>query len=136
MFLLGLLRVGIRVGSYIKDFFLLNWKWLVPLIAIIIAFFVVSNHYYDKGVAEERASWEKRIKSEDIRNREFESKINDAITKFGTKITKEAETRVTKETFYKNKIETIVKENLVYTQCLVDQEILDSRNAIRAQGPK
>jgi predicted negative regulator of RcsB-dependent stress response len=132
MFLLGLLRVG----SYIKDFFLLNWKWLVPLIAIIIAFFVVSNHYYDKGVVEERASWEKRIESEDIRNRKFESKINDAITKFGTKVKKEAETRVTKETIYKNKIETIVKENLVYTQCLVDQEILDSRNAIRAQGPK
>ena len=132
MFLLGLLRVG----SYIKDFFLLNWKWLVPLIAIIIAFFVVSNHYYDKGVTEERASWEKRIESEDIRNRKFESKINDAITKFGTKVKKEAETRVTKETIYKNKIETIVKENLVYTQCLVDQEILDSRNAIRAQGPK
>lgn len=134
-----MLGIGLKllgIGKFLKDFFLQNWKWIVPLIAIVIAFFVVSNHYYDKGVAEERASWEKRIKSEDIRNREFESKLNDTITKFGIKTIKEAEARVTKETFYKNKIETIIKNNPVYTQCLVDQEVLDSRNAIRAQGPK
>lgn len=132
MFLLGLLRFG----SFLKSFFLQNWRWLVPVIAIIIGFFVVRDHYYDKGIADERAYWVKRIKEEDIRNREFESKINDAITKFGTKTNKEAQTRVVKETFYKNKIETIIKDNPVYTQCLVNQEIVDSRNAIRAQGPK
>ena len=132
MFLLGLLRFG----SFLKSFFLQNWRWLVPLIAIIIGFFVVRDHYYDKGITDERTYWVKRIKEEDIRNREFESKINDAITKFGTKTNKEAQTRVVKETFYKNKIETIIKDNPVYTQCLVNQEIVDSRNAIRAQGPK
>lgn len=132
MFLLGLLRFG----GFLKSFFLQNWRWLVPLIAIIIGFFVVRDHYYDKGITDERTYWVKRIKEEDIRNREFESKINNAITKFGTKTNKEAQTRVVKETFYKNKIETIIKDNPVYTQCLVNQEIVDSRNAIRAQGPK
>lgn len=132
MFLLGLLRFG----GFLKSFFLQNWRWLVPLIAIIIGFFVVRDHYYAKGITDERTYWVKRLKEEDIRNREFESKINDAITKFGTKTNKEAQTRVVKETFYKNKIETIIKDNPVYTQCLVNQEIVDSRNAIRAQGPK
>lgn len=135
MFLgLGLKLLGI--GEIIKEFFLRNWKWLIPLIALIASFFIVSNIYYDKGVMDERVQWEEKVKKESESNRKFEKLIYDAIATFGADAVNKAIERTSKETVYKEKIQTIIKDNPIYSSCIVDQEVIDSRNAIRALGPK
>lgn len=130
---IGLKLLG--VGDLIKKFFLNNWKWLVPVIALVVSFFIVSDKYYNKGISEEKARWELKIKEEDARNREFEAKLNKAIATFGKKTVEEALERVEQETIYKDKIQTIVKNNPVYSECLVGQDVIDNRNAIRTEGP-
>jgi hypothetical protein len=131
---LGLQLLGI--GNSLKEFFLRNWKWLIPTIALIVCFFVVSDKYYEKGRQEEKTYWEQKIKEEDARNRAFENRINIAISTFGKQTVEEALKRVEQETVYRDRIQTIVKSNPIYTQCVVDQDVINNRNAIRDQGPK
>ena len=125
---LGLKLLGI------KKFLLDNWKWTLPLVALVIAFYVVSSTYYDKGVATERHYWEERIKAEDIKNAKTTQHNADVVADYGAAKQKEAEVRIKKETVYKDRILTLIKE--IPADCKVSQEILDNRNAIRAQGPK
>jgi N-methylhydantoinase B/oxoprolinase/acetone carboxylase alpha subunit len=134
-----MLGIGLKllgVGNLIKEFFLQNWKWLIPTIALVVSFFVVSDKYYEKGRQEERTYWDKKIKESDARNRAFENRINVAISTFGRETVEEALKRVEEETIYKDRIQTIVRNNPIYTQCVVDQDVIDNRNAIREQGPK
>ena len=128
MLWLGLKLLGL------KNFLLKNWKWTLPLLALVAAFFVVSNMYYDKGVATERAAWEQRVKRETAKNAKTSERITTTVVKYAETKQKEAEVRIKKETVYKDRIVTLVKE--LPADCKVSQEVLDSRNAIRAQGPK
>lgn len=134
--LLGLGLQLLGIGRFIKDFFLANWKWLVPLLILIAGFFYTKNHYYKLGRADEKAAWEARIADEDAKNRKFEAKLADIVSTYGKKAAEEAAERVKNETVYTNKIERIVNNNSIYQECKVDQEVLDSRNAIRELGPK
>lgn len=120
------------IGNFISN----NWKWLLPTLALIISFFVVSDKYYDKGIAEERAKWEARVAVEDAKNREFEALIVNVVSTFGKNAVEEALKRVKTETVYRDRLQTIVKNNPVYTSCVVDQEVLNNRNAIRQLGPQ
>jgi hypothetical protein len=128
MLWLGLKLLGI------KKFLLDNWKWTLPLVALVVAFYVVSSTYYDKGVTAERNYWEERIKAESAKNVETTEETKTAVVDYGTTKQKEAEVRIKKETVYKDRILTLIKE--IPADCKVSQEILDNRNAIRAQGPK
>jgi hypothetical protein len=127
MIWLGLKLLGLR------KFLLDNWKWTLPLAASIVAFYVVSSTYYDKGVATERHYWEERIKAESAKNVETTKEVKTAVVDYGATKQKEAEVRIKKETVYKDRILTLIKE--IPADCKVSQEILDSRNAIRAEGP-
>jgi len=128
MLWLGLKLLGIR------KLLLNNWKWVLPAVAIVAAFFIVSNTYYNKGIAMERATWETRIKAESIKNAIRTKIIANTVAEYGENKKKEVEIRVKKEAVYKDRIVTLIKE--IPADCEVSQEILDSRNAIRAQGPK
>lgn len=140
-----MLGIGLRllgIGKTIKQFVLDNWKILLPIILVIIAYFYISNlisnakeEAYNKGVVAERTVWNNRVSEEDRKNREFEKIIRSAITDFGEKAVKEAAARISKETVYKNTIETLVKDNPVYVECKADQNLIDARNAIRDLGP-
>lgn len=127
MLWLGLKLLGIR--KFITD----NWKWTFPLVGLVIAFYLVSSTYYSKGVATERDYWEKRIEAESAKNVETTKEIKNVVTDYGAAKQKEVEVRVKKETVYKDRILTLIKE--IPADCKVSQEILDSRNAIRAEGP-
>jgi hypothetical protein len=129
---IGLKLLGGRISAFIGS----NWKWLLPTVALIISFFYVSDKYYDKGVFEERARWEAKVAVEESKNRAFEALIINVVEKFGKNAVEEALKRVKTETVYRDKLQTIVKNNTVYTSCVVDQEVLDNRNAIRALGPE
>ena len=95
---------------------------------------MVSNIYYNKGVAAERQAWEDRIAHEKAKNEKTTKKTAVAVVNYGENKQKEAEVRIKKETVYKDRIVTLVKE--LPADCKVSQEVLDSRNATRAQGPK
>lgn len=127
MIWLGLKLLGIR------KFLLENWKIVLPIVAIVAAFFMVSNIYYNKGVAAERQSWEERVRKEAAKNANKTEQIAKSVTNYGLVKQKEVEVRIKKETVYKDRIVTLVKE--LPAECKVSQEVLDSRNAIRAQGP-
>ena len=125
---LGLKLLGLR--KFILD----NWKWLLPLAILAVSFFVVSNTYYDKGVTNERHKWEERIKAESARNTRINKHNTASVIKYAEDKEAEEKIRIKRETVYKDRILTLVKE--IPADCKVSQEILDSRNVIRAEGPK
>lgn len=89
--------------------------------------------YYDKGVDAERTAWEARVKAESAKNAKTSERIATTVVKYAEVKQKEAEVRIKKETVYKDRILTLIQE--IPADCKVSQEILDSRNAIRAEGP-
>lgn len=134
MFLgLGLKLLGI------KDILLKNWK--IVLVGIIIAssYFYVKHlirESYNNGVKYEYKRWQEKIDIENIANRESEKNLQNIVDKFGTKVANDTAIRVAKEQKHIDKVNTIIKENTIYSECVVDKEIIDARNEIRTLGPK
>lgn len=141
---LGLKLLGI--GNAIREFIKKNYKWIVP---ILLAVSLVALGYikyksdmasaydngYAKAVTEVNDSWYKKVDEEAARNKQFELTLREIIVQFGEKAVREATSRVTKEIKYRDRINTIIKTNPKYEQCVVDQEVIDNRNAIRQLGP-
>lgn len=120
-----------------------NFKWLLPLLLLVaVAFFVnraignMKEAAYNEGYAKKTEEVNKAIAEENKRNREFEQKLELAITNYGEKVVEQAYIRNKKETVFTNKIQTIVTEKPIYTECKVDQEVTDARNEIRRLGPE
>lgn len=129
MFVLKLLGVW----RFLKKFFLENWKWLVPVIVVILGFLWTKEHYYNLGVTAEKVKWEARIKEETDKNQKLtESLANSAVT-FGQIALAEDKSRTDKEIRIEKRIETLV-EKPMYTECTVDLEILTQQNALKALG--
>lgn len=131
MFLLKLLRVG----KFLRDFFIHNWKWLVPLILVVLGFLWTRDHYLDQGKAEEKVVWEKKVEKERLRNEKLTELLAGSVTIFAEAAGTRNEDRVEKETILETRINTIVEEKPIYEQCLVDQEIIDEQNALKEMGP-
>jgi len=131
MFLLKLLGAG----KFLKDFFLQNWKWLVPLILVVIGFLWTRDHYLDQGRAEERLVWEERLEKEKLRNEKLTELLAGSVTTFAEAADTRNEERSEKETIRETRINTIIEERPVYLECLVDQEVIDEQNALKEMGP-
>ena len=130
-----------------KNFVAANWKWLVPLLVGIVI--VVASYLYisdkiadarEEGIAEgidyQKKIYAKQVDEENERNRKFEELLNKAISNFGRDVVEQTVERMAKETRAKDKITTIIKEKPIYQQCVVDPEVLDTRNEIRKLGPQ
>lgn len=137
---IGLNLVGLKIvaSKFVKN----NWKWLLPLVAVVVLYFWGSHEFnkvkeaaYKQGVVAENTRWNKLVAEEDKRNREFEAKLADMITKYGYTVIDKSAKRVEKETTVKEQIKTIVQNNPVYEQCVVDQSVIEKRNEIRRLGP-
>jgi hypothetical protein len=120
-----------------------NFKWIGPLLLLAaLAFFVnraidnMKEEAYNSGYAKKTEEVKKAIAEENKRNREFEQKLDIAITKYGERVVEESKRRIEKERIHTNNIETIVTERPIYTQCEVDQDVTDARNEIRKLGPE
>jgi bifunctional pyridoxal-dependent enzyme with beta-cystathionase and maltose regulon repressor activities len=120
-----------------------NFKWIGPLLLLAaLAFFVnraidnMKEEAYNSGYAKKTEEVKKAIAEENKRNREFEQKLDIAITKYGERVVEESKRRIEKERIHTNNIETIVTERPIYTQCEVDQDVTDARNEIRKMGPE
>lgn len=130
---LGLKLLGI--GKWLKDFFIQNWKWLLPLIALVIGFFWTKEHYYTLGKEETTAVYEKKIEAERKKNEIISGKLLESALDLGKHFQKDADTRTAKEVTHTSKIETIIKDKPVYTQCVAEDGILTEQNALKALGP-
>lgn len=131
---LGLKLLGI--GKFLKDFFLQNWKWLVPLLLIVAGFFWTKDHYYDLGKEQEKVAWEAKVEAERKRNEELTELLASSVDTFGKVVDARNEERIDRETIRETRINTIVEEKPIYQECKVDQEVIDEQNAIKAEGPK
>lgn len=116
----------------ILNFCLTHWKIFLPLLIIVVEFFVVSNIYYNKGVAEEKAKWEERIKIETEKNAKLTASIASAVDNYGTLADRQDEARVEREVVHENNIRTIIQEKPVYKECIVDDDVIDELNALRS----
>ena len=131
---IGLKLLGF--GKFLKEFFLQNWKWLVPLILVTLAFLWTKDHYYDLGVEEEKAVWEKKLEAERKRNDYLTKALSSSVETFGKAVETRNGDRTSKEVIRESRINTIVEEKPIYIDCKVDQEVIDEQNAIKALGPK
>lgn len=131
---LGLKLLGL--GKYIKEFFLRNWKWLLPVIFVCIGFLWTKEHYYDLGKNTERLAWEARVAKEQELNNRLTLALAGTADHFGRKYIEQAETRNEQTISRTEKISTIIKDNPVYQDCKVDTEVLEQQNAIKELGPK
>ena len=68
----------IKALGLVKSFILANWKWLLPLAAVVLAFLWTKDHYYDLGRETERTKWEKLVQKEKERNEIESLKENNA----------------------------------------------------------
>jgi len=133
MLAFGLKLLGI--GKFLRDFFLQNWKWLVPLLLLIAGFFWTKEHYYNIGLNEERTVWEKRLEAERKKNEQLTQALFSSVDTFGKVVNTRNEERINNEIVRETRINTII-EKPIYTECKVDQEVLDEQNALKALGPK
>lgn len=121
-------------GKKILDLCIKHWKIVLPVIIIIVEFFVVSNIYYDKGVSDEKAKWEQRIKIETEKNKKLTDQIAQGTLDYGKLAAEKDKVRVEKETIHENRINTIIQEKPVYKECKTDMDVLSQLNAIRSAG--
>lgn len=138
---LGLKLLGI--GGAIKDFFKANWKIIVPIILVVAFYFFITDKIsdareegYKSGVEFQIAKHKADIEAENARNRKFEENLAKVIGTFGRDVVEQTVARMASEQKIQTKINTIIKENPVYTECVVDQEVIDARNEIRKLGPQ
>lgn len=124
------------LGKFLKEFFLQNWKWIVPLLLAFAAFLWTKNHYYNLGTSDERVTWEAKLKKEQEKNEKLTESLLGNVETLGKLAEKENGERVSKEVIRENRINTIIEEKPIYQECKVDQEILDEINALKALGPK
>lgn len=121
-------------GKKLLELAVKYWKIVLPVVIIIVEFFVVSNVYYDKGVKEERTKWEERIKIEAEKNRKLTESIAASVNNYGELARKQDQTRIQKEVVHENNIRTIIQEKPVYKECKTDADVLKELNAIRGLG--
>lgn len=121
--------------SFIKK----HWRIVLVILLVIAAYFWYNSKIkeaFESGVETEAQRTKDLIKAEDERNREFEKNLAENIAEYVQNNREKDEIRVEKETKRFHTIEQIIKDSPNSNKCLVDQEIIDERNKIRALGPK
>lgn len=136
------IAIKLFMGGFAK-FLSNNWKWLVPLLLAIGAYFWVNhaidsayNNGHKAGYSKAEQEFKDKVAEEDKRNREFEERLKDIVGSYGVRIVNEAMERVSKETILKETLRETVKNNPVYEQCIADVQAIEQRNLIRELGPK
>lgn len=127
-----LLAIKLAVTSFVSK----NWKWMLPVLALFLTFLFVRNHYYDLGREEERTQWGARIAKEEAKNRKLTDMLETSVSSFAELKDQENDERISREIIRENRISTIVEQKPVYSECKIDQEILDEQNALKELGPR
>jgi len=135
LFIFKLLGAGKWIGEIFKQY----WKIIVPVLLVCLAYWYHTNavdNAYDSGVEAEQLANQERVGAQNKLNREMETRIKNAISTFGTDLVNQAAERTAAEVELTSKIETIMIDNPIYEQCVVDPEVLEIGNQIRNLGPR
>ena len=137
----GIKLLGIfgKLKGFIKD----NWK----IIAIVL--FIAGTYIYHKrsisnafrsgqeaGILIENKRINDLTKIQNEKNRKTEDNLSKVIIELEEKNRVIENKRISKETVFKDKIVTKIKENVIYSQCIVEPSIIEERNNIRKLGPE
>ena len=116
-----------------------HWRGFALVAAITAFVFLAYNainnikeQEYNKGVATERSVWQRRVDAENIANRKRESDMLNTINSISRELQTTSQARDRYEQSRVDHVETIIRDNPVYRQCVVDQDIINLRNEIRA----
>ena len=119
------------------------WKY-VTLAMIFIA--VVGKAYgwyhnqldaaYKSGVEAVKTEYEEKVKKTNEENRKFEERMSGIINEYGISIDTSNTQRSGAEIKQLNKIEELIRADMKYSKCEVNQPVTDARNKIRELGPK
>lgn len=141
-----MLALGIKLlgfGKMIREFFIANWKWVLPLLAALaIVWYAWSWHNnaveqaYANGVQYEHSQWLKKIEEQNAKNREFETKLSNIVDQSVMRVKELDDKRVEKETIHTNTLRTIIEKDTKYIDCQIDPTALAEINKIRELGPK
>lgn len=119
------------------------WKFLLPILLVASAYWWVSDKIsdaekvgYKHGVEQTDKKWNKKVAEENAANREKEALAQDIVNKLGDKFVQEAAARSTRAERATDTLQTIIRNNTVYTDCKVSPEVIEIRNQVRAEGPK
>lgn len=123
-------------------FFSDYWKYILPALALVGVWFWYNgqiNAAEDRGLIEgraiEKAEWVARVEQENKDNRALESKLVTTLETAAARLIENQKIRVVKEEVLVKEIQTIIRENPVYEQCLINDQVLTFRNDIRKLGP-
>ena len=133
-----MLPILLTVWNFLTKYY----KIILPILAVIVLYFSFTHYIssikkeaYNNGVQHQIEVQAKDIAREDASNRKFEKLLRNIIEQYGVAAVNKALDRVKEQTLYQDKIKTVVLNNPIYKQCIVDKEVLEYRNKIRAQGP-
>jgi uncharacterized protein YlxW (UPF0749 family) len=122
------------------DLYLKHWKITIPATVLVVGFFFVSDHYYDKGLEEgtiaERSIWEDRVKAEQDRNTQLNNQITDVTADYEKRLQEREVERVVEERVVYNTLETIVNATPELQQCAISPQINEQLNLLKALGPE
>lgn len=138
---LGLKLLGI--GKFLREFFVANWKWLLPLLAAAaLIWYAWSWHNnaveqaYANGVQYEHNQWLKKVDDENANNRQLEASLSNTLTEVVQREIEKKNVRVEQETVHTNTLETIIRQDVKYVDCQIDPEAQAEINKIRELGPQ
>jgi len=128
-----------KLIQWIVDFVIGNWKVILPIILVGLVYWYHTNavnNAYEAGIEAEKQANAKRVAEQNKRNREFEEMMRGIIRDFNQNLINEAAERTAKTVKLTSGVEQIMVDKPIYQQCLVDPEVLNLRNQIRALGPE
>jgi hypothetical protein len=136
----GIKLLGI-FGKF-KDFIKDNWK-LIAIVLLVAGTYIyhkrsVSNAFtsgQEAGILIENKRINDLTKIQNEKNRKTEDNLSKVIIELEEQNKVLENKRTSKETIFKDKIITKIKENIIYSQCIVEPSIIEERNNIRKLGP-
>lgn len=123
------------LGRIIRDLTVKHWKVVIPIAVASFAFLYTKNHYYNQGLNEERSKWEQKVEAERKKNEHLTNVLVGNVFEFAELSKQRNEVRLEREIVKQNEIETVVKDNPIYEQCLVDKKVIEAQNQLKEMGP-
>ena len=119
------------------------WKYITVSLIALAALYTVYGWYndqidaaYKRGAEAVKTEYEEKVKKTNEENRKFEERMGTIINDYGSSFAQTGAQRSKSELKQLNTIEQLIRQDMKYNTCEVDQSVTDARNKIRELGPK
>lgn len=119
------------------------WKYITIALVVSGILFKVYGWYndqldaaYTRGADSVVKEYKDKVNKANEENRKFEERMGGIINEYGASIGANNTQRHGAEIRQLNKIEELIRADMKYSSCEVDQSVTDARNKIRELGPK